>query len=563
MSYPKLNDDNFGRKISEKYKKYKIEPIKKSIKKSCSKHKLLTKPQKFLAKFIGPNTPYNGILIFHRIGSGKTCASIRIGEAWKNSRKIIVVTPASLKNSFRDELRSSCGKYLTNREMKELGDLTSNSKRYKEIIERSDKKIDKYYHIYSYNKFLEGLKRRNISFRKSVIIIDEIQNLISETGKSYKILYETFKQSPDDLKIVLLSATPMFDRPNEIALIMNLFKIPVEFPTGTHFNKMFIKSVNGKFAVKNKSIFQKMINGFISYYRGPPSYVYPELHIKYVNCQMSNFQYNVYKKVVDNENKTMKKKITDIIDIDFIDLPNSFYIGSRIASNIVLPNKKINETGIVTFTKNKILEHLEMYSTKYEKIIKKIGHAKGKIFIYSSFKRYGGIQSFSIVLKSFGYKNYFDYGTGKKRYVIWSGDESTKKKNEILSIFNNKNNLNGNLIKILLGTPSIKEGISLLAVRQVHIIEPYWNKSRIDQIIGRASRFCSHISLPHDEWIVRIYIYIATSPKGEETVDQFMVKLAINKDKLIKTFEKLIKEVAIDCRLNLNANNDIEKINCK
>ena len=36
------------------------------------------------------------------------------------------------------------------------------------------------------------------------------------------------------------------------------------------------------------------------------------------------------------------------------------------------------------------------------------------------------------------------------------------------------------------------EGISLTGVRQVHIMEPYWNVSRLDQVIGRAVRYCSH-----------------------------------------------------------------------
>ena len=47
------------------------------------------------------------LLIYHRIGSGKTCSAIQIGEKFKKNKRIIVVVPASLRGNFRNELRSS------------------------------------------------------------------------------------------------------------------------------------------------------------------------------------------------------------------------------------------------------------------------------------------------------------------------------------------------------------------------------------------------------------------------------------------------------------------------
>ena len=41
-------------------------------------------PQKFVAEFINPKTPYKGLLLFHKIGAGKTCGAINIAEKWKN-----------------------------------------------------------------------------------------------------------------------------------------------------------------------------------------------------------------------------------------------------------------------------------------------------------------------------------------------------------------------------------------------------------------------------------------------------------------------------------------------
>jgi len=114
----------------------------------------------------------------------------------------------------------------------------------------------------------------------------------------------------------------------------------------------------------------------------------------------------------------------------------------------------------------------------------------------------------------------------------------------------------------MLGSPSIKEGVSLLRVSQVHILEPYWNLSRIKQIIGRAIRFCSHKDLPKRRNFVDIYLYLATYP-GKKTIDQYIWNLAKKKNKLIKSFEIALKEMAIDCKLFYERNVDEEnELNC-
>ena len=65
--------------------------------------------------------------------------------------------------------------------------------------------------------------------------------------------------------------------------------------------------------------------------------------------------------------------------------------------------------------------------------------------------------------------------------------------------FNNDNNVNGDLIKIIIGTTNMIEGVSLYNVRQIHIMQPWYNISRNDQIVGRGVRQCSHIKLPFNQ----------------------------------------------------------------
>ena len=162
-----------------------------------------------------------------------------------------------------------------------------------------------------------------------------------------------------------------------------------------------------------------------------------------------------------------------------------------------------------------------------------------------------------------GYKSYKTYGEGEKRYAVWTGDEPHVVKEEIKYMFNQKENQDGSRIKIMLGSPSIKEGVSLLRVEQVHILEPYWNFSRMKQIIGRAIRYCSHKDLSKRRRFVDVFLYISTYP-DIKTIDEYIWSLAKKKQKLIKQFEDTLKEKAIDCEIFYEGNNypDEEPIHC-
>jgi len=546
MSYPKIVDKNFYKKINDKYSEYKIKNSNKTYDQWCfPKQFTLQLPQRFVSDFINPNTPYKDLLVYHRIGSGKTCAAIQIAEKWKKYKRIIFVLPASLRGNLRNELRSECVNYLyiSRDEKKELEKLSPKDKRYIEIMENSDKKIDKFYEIYSYNKFIELISDNKLNLKNAILIIDEIQNMVSEFGTYYHVLHDAIKSAPQDLRVVLLSATPMFDKPSELALTLNLLRLPEEIPIGKEFDKLFVKTTKKNRSMKNINLFKEYIKGYISYYQGAPSFTFPTTKIHYVKCYMSDFQYNAYK-VIEAHERTLENKLS-----------NDFYIGTRMISNIIFPNNTINAKGFALMTDDIIRKKLHKYSCKFAAIMEKIESTRGKIFVYSNFKSYGGLASFIKVLEAFGYKNYSKNGIGKKTFAVWSGDESDKQKNEIRGVFNKKNNIKGDNIKILLGSSSIKEGVTLLNVRQAHIIDGYWNWNKLKQIIGRVSRYCSHKELPEEKRSVSVYLYLAVEKDDEiETIDQYMNDLAHEKDKLIQQFENVIMESAIDCELNKNAN---------
>mgnify|MGYP005988645547 CR=1 FL=1 len=61
--------------------------------------------QKLVRDYVNLYTPYRGLLLYHGLGSGKTATSIAIAEGMKSEKKIIVMTPASLEDNYRSELK--------------------------------------------------------------------------------------------------------------------------------------------------------------------------------------------------------------------------------------------------------------------------------------------------------------------------------------------------------------------------------------------------------------------------------------------------------------------------
>jgi len=572
---PNKNDSKFN--ITKEFKKYKIPVSNEKMEEFCLPKKFTLQPQQkllpdLLTSKMSPWTVYpniRGILVFHQIGAGKTCTAISITEQFKKKVNIVVVLPAALIGNFVTELRSECpgDEYLTSDERNKLKNLKPGDNQFEKIIKKSDERIEKYYTIYSYHKFVALIQEEKIKkLNNTLLIIDEVQNMISMNGTFYKSLQKVVDSSDDSLKIILLSATPMFDRPVEIALTLNLLKKDDLLPI-TKFNQEYMDiTTNSKettYRAINMKDFRSKVKNLISYYRGAPPQAYPKAEFKTVRCNMSDFQHKSYLTSLSTEDKFIRGSFKNA---DILNMPQNFFLGPRFISNVSFPNKSIGEMGYSSFRGQALqIQNIGEYSIKFFKIYQKINKADGPVFVYSNFKELGGIRCFVKFLEHHGWKNYKTYGEGKKRFALWSGDEPHHVKDEVKFIFNQKSNEDGSKIKIMIGSPSIKEGVSLLRVQQVHMMEPYWNMSRMLQIMGRAVRFCSHKDVPKSKRVVKIYLYLATYP-GEKTIDQYIWSLAKKKNKLINQFEMALKESAFDCELFYNRNyypTDETELKCK
>ena len=81
-----------------------------------------------------------------------------------------------------------------------------------------------------------------------------------------------------------------------------------------------------------------------------------------------------------------------------------------------------------------------------------------------------------------------------------TGDKALSPNNvEDFKLLTNSDNKNGTSVKVVLISQAGSEGLDFKFIRQVHILEPWYNMNRIEQIIGRAVRNCSHKDLPFVE----------------------------------------------------------------
>jgi hypothetical protein len=254
-------------------------------------------------------------------------------------------------------------------------------------------------------------------------------------------------------------------------------------------------------------------------------------------------------------------------------------------------------------------EALETYSPKFLRILENITDADnvGCNLIYSQFRTLEGIGILKLVLEANGFAQFklkkgssgmwaIDMAaedTGKPKVALYTGTEDDEEKELIRNIFNSEwglvpsnivsqlekmgmtTNKLGETIKVLMITASGAEGIDLKNVRYVHIVEPYWHPVRIEQVIGRARRICSHASLAEHLRTVEVFLYLMEFTQEQLsddmslelrlkdkskmdnatpfTSDQAIYEIASIKEDINSQLLTSIKEASVDCVIHSKA----------
>jgi hypothetical protein len=356
------------------------------------------------------------------------------------------------------------------------------------------------------------------------------------------------------------------------------------------FNAQYIQGTN----LVNQKKLMFRISGLCSYFPDltqlMPTLREPILHV----IPMSEVQLGEYSIVRSEERKREKvKKPKDD------DIPGTYRIHSRLMCNTTYPrevrakrpgkeedeNEELSTRDIEQFFKaidaSDYTGNIQAYSPKYAEMARVIQYTKGLHLVYSQFLTIEGIALFSKVLDSKGYTEFklmkrdtWELNVTdvtKPMYVTYIGTKSQEEKELIRNVFNKNwdfvperlrkqvENVN---IQIFMITSAGAEGISLKEVQYVHIMEPYWNPVRIDQVIGRARRICSHKDLPVKEQFVEVHMYVMTFPEtiSEElkldmvegkpgSTDEFLFSISKRKRTLNTSIMDCIKKASVDCFL--------------
>jgi superfamily II DNA or RNA helicase len=205
-------------------------------------------------------------------------------------------------------------------------------------------------------------------------------------------------------------------------------------------------------------------------------------------------------------------------------------------------------------------------------------HQASPGLVYSQFVSGEGLGVFARVLEALGYEpfgadaNEYDLKKKTKKYAVLSGDIDPEDRVQLIQQFNQPENKHGDLISLLLVSSAVAEGIDLKRIRHVHIIEPFWNYARVNQVITRAVRYMSHEDLPENERNVQPYVYLSTYPKDypkskikEPTTDVDLYKNSIGEMHIIDKFILALAESSIDCGVHHDKLDESvkEKITCR
>ncbi len=571
--------------------------------------------QQFIRTFMAPHTPYNGLLVYHSVGTGKTLTSIAVSESYLDDREnrglttlpVIVIASRNLHHEFMKQLYDpNKPTYTGEKYMTRLlaADPSLKGASYQNIKNKLNTLIKSRYEFYGYNEFLGKLEETPEAFQNRLVIIDEAHNMRqSDADKEASIALDKLSKHANN-KIILMTATPMYNESSEIVWLLSILlqndKRTDEAQRLLDASRtMFLNdgALNPTFA----SLLQRYAGQYISYVRGNNPFTFP---VKLSASKIIGDE-NILRSSSSNGwrgsaihdrmwpaylpdivpcplSKSQKAAISSIKTKNGNDQTNITTLNQELAyNNIVFRNTtaqhesafhqcfsvepatetsplKISYVGKEQFLSPGLLAES---SPKMAKIIDMSQDGEGIVLIYSQYI-WGGIIPMAIALEHMGYENcdrnilsVAGKRTAKKgSYVIICGNKTfTPSIPKAIQAVNDKNNQNGQRIKYVLISQVASEGVSFRNVREVHVLDPWYHYNRIEQIIGRAVRTCSHVSLPLSKRNVSIFLY-ASYDKENETADMYTYRLAAGKRREILEIEKLIRRSSIDCSLHMAKN---------
>ena len=738
--YPSLNDPLFGLKIALR-KEFndtpfdgKIQDIRAHAEEMCNAKFQLAPHQLFVRNFLSLETPYQSLLFYHGLGTGKTCSAIGVAEEMRTYMKqvglkerILIVASPNVQGNFRQQLfderkleqiahPTQPGEYIWNIQscvgnslLEEINPTGFQQLPREKVISNIMTVIQTYYEFMGYGQFANMMadkigmvgaeqrisekEKRDLeiyhirrAFSHRMVIIDEVHNIrLTEenANKTAAMLLMKVAKYAENLRLVLLSATPMYNSYKEIIWLTNLMNLNDGRPTieiADVFDAAGQFKPAGKPTAKNphpesgEDLLRRKLTGYVSYVRGENPYTFPyriypskttfaanhsldSIRDNYPRIQMNGkpidaplrhirvylnrmeaggYQSMVYQTILRNlKNKSgqmflasgkvrempsfenmdafgytmlqmplesLNMVYPSLVDIPLADMEDSVaaqsvgeVIGKNGLANTMMAAGKdqfeYRPAIVAKFGRIFHADHIAKYSRKIATICDAIRRSEGIVLIYSQYID-SGIIPLALALEEMGItrhgsSNLFasaptapvDATTMKPhtafagktvdtfraaKYIMITGDKTYSPNNTAdVKYATDPANHDGSIVKVVLISKAGSEGLDFKCIRQIHVLEPWYNMNRIEQIIGRGVRNMSHCALPFEKRNVQIYLHgtVLEGSDPMEAADMYVYRLTERKSLQIGRVTRAIKEIAVDCHLNIEQTNfTVEKL---
>ena len=625
FSYPETKDDQlltkifkkrefYYHKVPERDKMETYEEVQNYRDKNCREGEVQPREQQAIVpNFISPNTPYTGLILMHGTGSGKTGSAILIAEQFKEqikkyNTKIFVIVPGpNTRDNFKNEILTWTGEtYLKNKNILNQMTKADVDREYKIALYAASQ----YYKIMSYKTFYKKVLGEKIvekklsddnkiknSYKKNtegdferelvvdritnmdnaLLIVDEAHNL---SGNEYGEALKKIIKTSQNLRVILLTATPMINLADEIIDLLNFIR-----PNNDQISrdKIFTSEKNYLMKLKPEGLeyLKEKAKGYISFYRGNIPYTFAKriekgeippglLFTHVIRCYMENFQENVYIKTKENIDDTLDRTSSAAANFVFPGLNSEKNdiqgYHSTEGLNIILQQLNVDGAKLRSLINKKIfnnklskdveenfifeseeknisgnilkLEYLRYFSVKFYKIIKRLNKLvegnKGShtAFIYSNLVRAGGMELFAECLRQNGY---LEYQENKKNYDIKDNTIDYKTGKTYAEFKKEKRGGEFKPAIFILITGSIDEsGEDISEVKQ-KIIKDVFNHS--DNIDGKNIKFCLGSRVMNEGVTlkncteVHIIDVFYNLPKVEQVIGR-AVRMCVHKDSI-------------------------------
>jgi Helicase conserved C-terminal domain/Type III restriction enzyme, res subunit len=618
--YPDIDSPDFHQRLIVMRNFYSLSNVetKRVLADSGVRARTLLRHQRFVKAYMSPATGYNGLLLVHATGSGKTCTATAVAEMYRPMARhpALILTKTMVRAEFENEVARAddavwtkdgwtippgCGgaQYQRVVAMVKTPD-------HRDVREALDGIIAKNYKFSGYDEFTnegERIERTGgeaalrMAYSDRVIIVDEAHNLRSDNNskRSADFLARVLRMC-SNVKLLLLTATPMFDRPKEIAFLLNLLRIN-DGRSEIDADAMF----DGDGNLVDEAGLEAAAQGYVSFARADfkafparvasheamgtsqarwPRTQYDGTPVKDLDavqdlsvhpCVLGDAQARAVRALLGarvdaietEDDKDVMSRLGPATQSSnaLIKTPDGLLYGER----ALLASFKQNASGVVQYSHRdpgyRPFSRTSIRDTapKIANMIECVSKCEGIAFVYT-YWIHGGAIPVALALEEHGFTRFGGppmlsdrKAVGDKgSYVLLTGraDLMGMAPKDLVRIATRRKNKDGSQIKVIIGTSTIQEGITFQNVREVHILDAWWNTARAEQVIGRAMRYLSHAALEPDKKNVTVFNHVAQLPGDVEGIDHYMYRTAAVKQREVGRVMRILRDTAVDCAWN-------------